>query len=252
MFADTFYTWLLPVIIGTVILSATTETFHNQPTAHVIGFGIFLLLFARAVNLARTFRRIPGDLLLVLGYAITLTVFFYIVYPYAEYRETISPYFRHGVTAYISGAAYAPSLTLKALKFGFEFKIPEGLGTPAAHYPFALGFYIGYSLLLIAAKVYEPLGSRHPAPTLFLMTLYNFILSVIFFAVAGTGAALGYTGLLMAALSFSVWGYWYFPRFGIPTVWRSRSRRRDIEGIGADIERAQKKLEKYFNDIDKI
>lgn len=252
MFRDTFYSNILFIVIIVTILSASSGYFRDQPLAHDIGLIIFLIFFIHATRLFQRVGQLTWEFLLFAGYGLALAIFFYAIYPYADHKEAVRPFFLHGITAFLSGAAYAPFVLFRALQYLSDWNIPRGYDNPAAHYPFVIGFYSTYALMTLAIKAQQTLSGHHPAPGLFTLTLYNFLIGAGFILLAKGATALVFAGAVMAGVSLLVWGYWYFPRFGIPTAFSSRRRQKEIERIGDDVRRSHEKLKKYLDDIDKI
>ena len=234
---------LLFFIVG-VILTATGLI--EDRGLNVFGFFVFLIAFLNTLDKALLFRNIKPELWLLLGYVAVITVLIYIFYPYAANKETLRSLWYKWHVQLLAAAGNAPALIAKALRGLFDLPLPYAFTKPRTHYPFAFGFWLLYLLLSISVRLYERVGRRTPMPMLYLILSYHFIIGGI------TAIWWREIGVVMMGMSVVVWCYLYFPRFGIPTIFKTRRRQREIRRAGKDIQRAQDRMEKIMHKIDRI
>lgn len=212
----------------------------------IFGFFIFLFVFLNLLDKATLFKEIKGNLLLLVAYAVALTTALYIFYPYAEHKEALRPFWHRWYIEVIAAAGYAPALILKGLRHFFDVSIPYSITDARTHYPFAAGFWLLWIFLTITVRLYKKMGQLTQNPVLYLLIIYNFILGGILATIVR------WLGIAMAGLSVAMWAYIFFPRFGIPTVSKTKWRQREVRKAGKEIQRAQDRMENVLRKIDKI
>lgn len=243
----TFTSSLLLVAIGTFLLSAVTGAFAHGTGWNVAGFGLFLILFLDAVGKLRTRPYARGLWWFLAAYAGIMTAFLYFSLTSLEMKQLARLLSGRWYGELFEGAAFAPPVTLGLAEHVFDLRVPWRLKVATAHAPFAVGFYGFYAALTLGGRLYQVLAARHPAPVVMTFLVIN--------GAVGAGmlaAGRGMVGAGLLALSAAVFLYIHFPRFGVPTVFRSTLRRREVAKVGKELERQQKKMEALLQDIERL
>ena len=210
-------------------------------TISIIGFLLSLVFFLNILDKRLLFRNLKTEQWLLTGYVVLIVTLLYLFVPYDDYRSIWGQRANRWYVEILSAVSYAPALLLKGLHHFFDVPIAYVFRKPTTHYPFAVGFWLYWLLLTISIRLYEKVGSMFK-----LLLIYNFIIGALITIRFQT------VGMVMAGISILAWIYIYFPRFGIPTVSKTKWRQWQVRKAGKDIDRAEKRMEKILRKIDRI
>ena len=234
---------LIAVILGGIL--AGCGVFEGRGLS-ILGFFLFLLILLNTLDKASLFIQIKSKLLLLFGYVGAIVALLYFFYPYNEHKGSLGSLWNRWYVEIIAAAGYGPALIAQGLRQFFDVPIARHLTEARAHYPFTVGFWLFWLLLTITIRVYEKMGQRTQTPMFYLVSIYNFILGGIVASFAR------WQGIAMAGFSAVMWIYLFLPRMGIPTISKTKWRKREVRKAGKEIGRAQKRMEKVMHEIDKV
>jgi hypothetical protein len=215
--------------------------FFEGQTFSIIGFFLSLFFFLNTLDKILLFKNIKKDLWLLIGYMLIISVLLYLFFPYGDHRKVLSPFWSKWYIETIAAVGYAPALISRALNQLFDIPFSYVLFQPRTHYPFAVGFWLFWVMITITIRFYGKVST-----VVHLLLIYNFIIGLI------AAIWLKTAGAILLGASVLAWIYIFFPRFGIPTVFKTKRQQREIRKAGKDIKRAEKRMKKVLEKIDKI